>query len=53
MNIRKHFLTMGVTKHWQKLPKEVVSSPSLEIFRSYLGVVPGNQNYVIWLGEGV
>ncbi|KAK4824094.1 hypothetical protein QYF61_010605 [Mycteria americana] len=36
MNIRKDFFTVRVAKHWNKLLREVVDSPSLEIFRTHL-----------------
>jgi len=41
MNIRKHF-TVRVAEYWHRLPREVVESPSLEIFRSHLGMALGN-----------
>ena len=43
LNIRKHFLTVRVTKHWHRLPREVVESPSLELFKSHLNTVLGEQ----------
>jgi len=43
LNIRKHFLTVSVTKHCHRLPREIVECPSLEIFRSHLDTVPGLQ----------
>ncbi|KAK4828080.1 hypothetical protein QYF61_023140, partial [Mycteria americana] len=36
LNIRKCFFTVRVTKHWHKLPREVVEPPSLEILKSHL-----------------
>ncbi|GAB0177088.1 mitochondrial enolase superfamily member 1 [Grus japonensis] len=35
LNTRKSFFALRVTKHWNRLPREVVEPPSLEIFRTY------------------
>ena len=35
-NMWKNFFTIRVTKHWHRLPREVVESPSLGIFRTHL-----------------
>ncbi|GAB0183498.1 hypothetical protein GRJ2_000815100 [Grus japonensis] len=37
--IRKNFFTLRVTKHWNRLPTEVVESSSLEIFKTLLEVI--------------
>ncbi|KFV74878.1 hypothetical protein N308_06945, partial [Struthio camelus australis] len=42
LNLRKNFFTVGVTEHWKRLPREVVESPSLEIFKTHLDTILGN-----------
>ncbi|KFV76242.1 hypothetical protein N308_01477, partial [Struthio camelus australis] len=41
LNIRKNF-AVRVAEHWNKLPRETVESPSLEIFKTRLDAILGN-----------
>ena len=41
LNIRKHFFIVKVTKHWHRLPREVVGCPSLRDIQKLSGHGPG------------
>jgi len=42
LDIRKNFVTARAVRHWTRLPRAVVESPSLEVFKNRVDVALGD-----------
>jgi len=52
LNMRKNFFPLRVTEPWNKLPRLVLESPSLEIFKTRLDKVLCSLLWMTLLGQG-
>ena len=52
LNMRKNLFALRVTEHWNRLPREVVHSPSMDIFKTRLDKVLCSLMSVTLLWQG-